>query len=245
MTLYQWPDAAAFGRIVPKQKIYENGTVPSAVRDRFVAEVAQIRWAYKLAPDTTRLPATDDVREIQVFRIQQRVPTLALDILETIDRAIPSPIFFELEFDDEVRLAAAYKRPHAQIDERWVTSEYFLSRWWNRGEPRRALPHSLDLRRLYQQVLIAMIDRITIDLVSEAIGKTFFADYEFSMRDAIAIETRIVQLDEMKKQVRALQKLEKRVQNEVQFNRRVALNSQLKRARHQLVQAASYSLELP
>ena len=31
--LYRWPEAAKFGRRVPKEKFYEHGTVSTAVRE--------------------------------------------------------------------------------------------------------------------------------------------------------------------------------------------------------------------
>jgi|SRR5690554_2728829 len=239
MTLYQWPDQAAFGRIVPKHKIYENATVSTALKDRFVAEVAQIRWAYKLSPDTTRLPATENVSEIQVFRIQQRVPALNHDILHAIDRAIPSPIFFELIFEDREKYAAAHKRPHAQGGERWVISDYFEGEWQPADAARTTLPHALDLEKLYAQILGELIDRMMINLIGEAIGRSYLPDYNLSMADLIAIDAQIVGLEAIKKQVREIEKLEKRVQREKQFNKRVELNSRLKKVRKNLIQATS------
>ena len=49
MTLYAWPKQAAFGRVVPKSKIYEHASVSAALKERFVQQVEQINWAYKLA----------------------------------------------------------------------------------------------------------------------------------------------------------------------------------------------------
>ena len=70
--LYRWPEAARFGRVVPKSKFYEQGTVPAAVREKFVSEVQRITWAYKLAENTINLPGTSAVPEIQVFQIDAK-----------------------------------------------------------------------------------------------------------------------------------------------------------------------------
>ena len=53
--LYQWPSTARFGRVVPKNKFYKHGNVTAAVREKFVAEVQRITWAYKLADTTINL----------------------------------------------------------------------------------------------------------------------------------------------------------------------------------------------
>lgn len=244
MKLYQWPEAASFGRVVPKQKIYEHTGASTALKELFIAEVAQIRWAYKLSPKTTRLPATADISEIQVFRIQQRVPDLNHKILEAIDRAIPSPIFFELEFEEQIKFAAAHKRPHAQGGERWVTSDYFESAPQRANDSRVALPHALDLEKLYQQILTALIDRIAVNIVGQAIGKVLVPEYKFSMRELIALEAQIAQFEAVEKQVREIKTLEKRVRREKQFNKRVELNSMLKKARHHLIQTTSLHFDL-
>ena len=52
MTLYDWPRAAAFGRVIPKNKIYEHAGANTALKDLFVREVDQIVWSHKLAPET-------------------------------------------------------------------------------------------------------------------------------------------------------------------------------------------------
>ena len=46
--------------------------MPAAVREKFVAEVQRITWAYKLAENTINLPGTSAVPEIQVFQIDAK-----------------------------------------------------------------------------------------------------------------------------------------------------------------------------
>ncbi|HBP80667.1 MAG TPA: DUF4391 domain-containing protein, partial [Halomonas sp.] len=134
MTLYAWPKQAAFGRVVPKSKIYEHATASAALRERFVQQVEQINWAYKLAPETVNLPATPAVAEIQVFRISLKGASLDHEVLKAIDRAIPFPLIFELVQSGRVKLVAAYKRPAqnpgstADISH-WVLSSYFETDW--------------------------------------------------------------------------------------------------------------------
>ena len=85
---FDYPKAAAFGRVVPKSRIYEHAGASTALRDLFVTQVDQIVWKYKLAPETTNLAATKAVSEIQVFGISMRSSKLDEDVLRAIDRAI-------------------------------------------------------------------------------------------------------------------------------------------------------------
>ena len=94
--LFRYPEKAKFGQIIPKAKIYEHAKLKPAQKAQFVDLIQQIRWAHKLAPETTNLSTTDDVREIQILRIRITQRDLQDDILRIIDSAIPSTVIFEL-----------------------------------------------------------------------------------------------------------------------------------------------------
>ena len=70
-TLYKFPKAAKFGKVLAKSKIYERATPSTKVKELFVTEVERMVWAYKLSPATINLPATDDVQEIQFKKIDE------------------------------------------------------------------------------------------------------------------------------------------------------------------------------
>ena len=65
-----YPKQAAFGRTLPKNKIYEHSGANTRLKDLFVEQVEQIVWQYKLAPETINLPAKPGVPELQIFSIQ-------------------------------------------------------------------------------------------------------------------------------------------------------------------------------
>ena len=45
--LFEFPKKAAFNRIVPKSKFYEQAKPTKTVKDKFVSQVAQVVWSYK------------------------------------------------------------------------------------------------------------------------------------------------------------------------------------------------------
>ena len=53
--LFRYPEKAKFGQIIPKAKIYEHAKLKPAQKAQFVDLIQQIRWAHKLAPETTNL----------------------------------------------------------------------------------------------------------------------------------------------------------------------------------------------
>jgi len=147
---YRWPEAAKFARPVPKEKIYAQGTVSGAVRERFVAEVQRITWSYKLAEATINLPATSEVPEVQVFTIESKVGDVSEAVLLAIDKAVAFPIIFELTRQDgdsaEVRMIAAHKQLGTRTPK---LSEYYSTGWQPADVDRKPLPTAVTLPALY------------------------------------------------------------------------------------------------
>ena len=77
--LFLYPAQARFGQVVPKQKIYAHSGANTRLKNLFVAQVEQIVWQYKLAPETLNLPARPGVTEIQVFRVVLKGPELSVE----------------------------------------------------------------------------------------------------------------------------------------------------------------------
>jgi hypothetical protein len=109
--LFNFPPQAKVGRVLPKSKIYQHGRVSAALRERFVRQVEQITWQYKLAPETINLPARSGVAEIEIFDIVLKTDALDEDVLRAIDRAIPLPIVFQLQHGQRTRMVAAINGP--------------------------------------------------------------------------------------------------------------------------------------
>jgi hypothetical protein len=148
-----YPRQAEFGRVVPKNKIYEHGQVNTRLKELFVGQVEQIVWQYKLAPETINLPAKPGVPEIQVFRIALKTADLSVDVLKAIDAAVQFPMIFELDHRGKTQVIAAYKRPSEAAANHWVISDYFASPWLPADTRRSPLPTVLDLGGLYEALL--------------------------------------------------------------------------------------------
>lgn len=206
--LYKFPDSAKFGHVISKSKIYQHAAPTSRVKALFVAQVEKITWVYKLSPATINLPASDGVQEIQVFTVSLRTGELSFDVLQTIDKAIPSPILFVLSYNGKYRYAAAYKRPSEADKNKWVVSSYFQSEWMREtakdAKSAKELPVVLNMGALYEALLK--------DLIPLQPHK------DESFRGLIDRAERISKLE------REAVKLANRINKEKQFNRRVELN---------------------
>ncbi|MCG3131541.1 MAG: hypothetical protein FLDDKLPJ_02337 [Phycisphaerae bacterium] len=209
--LFAYPASAAFKRVLPKNRIYAHARPSRRLQKRFTDEVAQIAWAYKLAPETIRLDARPDVPEIQVFAITLKdvaADAISEDILRCIDRAIGFPILFELLAGDRVQAVAAYKRPSEADSAKWVVGDYFASPWLSADADRSPLPVALDLAAMYRLLLSRVMPHPARD------GE--------SLKDHAERLGRIRQLESER------EKLETKLGREKQFNRKVEINAEVR-----------------
>lgn len=244
MTLFSWPRQAAFSRVVPKSKIYEHAAVSGAFKECFVQQVEQINWAYKLAPETVNLPATPTVAEIQVFQLTLRSGNLDQGVLKAIDRAIPFPLIFELVQEERIKLVAAYKRraqnPKSDADStRWVLSSYFETDWQPSGVQRQPLPVALDMAGLYEQLLTALVQKTLVSVTNE-VENTRLKISETVNRHSgyLTLEQRIELADAITRQQKEIERIQSRLKREKQFNKRVAINAELRATKQELERLA-------
>ena len=213
-SLFTFPKSAAFGKVLPKNKIYEHSGANTRLKELFVEQVEQIVWQYKLAPETINLPARPGVPEIQVFSIQLKTAELHGDVLRCIDGAIPYPIVFELAFDGKTQVVAAYKRPNESDASRWVLSDYFATAWLPSDCERAAMPLALDLGGLYEQALHRLIPTP--------------ARPQESLADLVA------RVELVAAKQREVEKAASRLAKEKQFNRKVEINAELRKLKDEL-----------
>lgn len=212
--LFDYPKSAAFGRVLPKSKIYEHASPSTAVKNLFVRQVEQITWQFKLAPETVNLKGTPSVPEIQIFSITLKTGELKRDVLQCIDQAIPFPILFELRYEGRVRSAAAFKRPSDADKSKWVISDYFESAWQPREVPRTPLPMVFDLEALYARLLVPLLP--------------------FPARPGEGLQACVERMEQIRSRQRELDKCEAYLRKEKQFNRKVAINAKLRQLKNEL-----------
>lgn len=210
----RYPAQAAFGRTLPKSKLYTHSHAGTRLRNLFVQQVEQIVWQFKLAPETINLPARASVPEIQVFGIQLKTPELNFDVLRAIDQAVQFPIIFELAHAGRTQVVACHKRPSEADASRWVLSDYFASGWLADNAERGAMPMALHLGGLYEQLLRALLP--------------------LPARPYETLTEHVARLDALAAKQREADKTAARLEKERQFNRKVAINADLRRLQTEL-----------
>lgn len=207
--LYRWPVSAYFGRVVPKTKFYERGKVTVAVREKFVAEVQRITWAYKLADSTIHLRGSHEVPEIQVFVLDAKDETISDAVLAAIDTAVQFPIIFEIQSGADAGSRTRMTAAHKQLrNPKPKLTGYFTTGWMPADRQRAPLPTALDLPGLYAALLGPLLP--------------------VEPRSGERLTDTAVRLEELRKLERELSTLERRLRTESQFNRKVELRRALR-----------------
>ncbi len=165
-------------------------------------------WQYKLASETINLKPSPAVPEIQIFRIVLKTGELKQDVLHCIDQAIPFPILFEIRYEDQIRVIAAFKRPSDADSSKWVVSGYFESSWLPSEISRTPLPVVFDLAVLYTHLLTPLMP--------------------YPARPGEGLQDRVERIEQIHTKQRELEKCQARLRKEKQFNRKVAINAELR-----------------
>lgn len=216
-----YPKSAQLNRFLPKSKIFEFAKPTTKVKDLFTQQVNKITIAYSLSNRSVNLSSTSAVEEIQIFKIELKNESLNNDVLECIDMAIRSPLIFELHYNGKLKTIAAFKRPYknqkGEADTtKWVISDYFESDWVDKNTPRTTLPVTLDLNGLYEKLLAPLMPH--------------------KRRNNENLQTQVSRMDEVHAKQQELDKIQARLRKEKQFNKKVAINAELRILKQEIQQ---------
>lgn len=211
-SLYDWPAGGRVDRVISKERLYAEAGVTTRLKQEFIEVVQRIRWAYKIGEESVRLKAVASVQEFQVFEVELKGSEAPDAVLKAIDKAIPSPVVFELtRLNGEVQVAAARKEPGLRGPK---LSSHFRSAWLQSDSPRADLPPALDLRGLYETILASLlpVSRRPDEALSEVID-------------------RLAQVSRLEREIGALSR---RLRTEPQVNRKVEIRRSLRAKEAQL-----------
>lgn len=215
INILSYPASTLVDRPIPKNAFYRNATITPRMKARFVEELQELRWAYKLAPQSLNVEKGKDIEEIELFHATLKQSTIPTELLQFIDKTLPQFIIFILQYQDRYCLLCNYKRFATQDHTRCDIIETFATEW------------STDLPTLAIQ------------------GRSLSAIYENFIRQiagkALGDPTQPLGEQVNKKQQREallkeIERIEKAIQHEPQFNRQLELNQRLKELRKQFEQ---------
>ena len=210
--MFGFPASTEFGKRIPKQKFYENIDISSALKRVFVEQIRLIYWRNKLAATTLNLAAGETVTEIEVFEVRLNTPQLEEAVLRQMDKEIPYHILFVLTCEGKAQAWIGYKEATASGNNAFKVSRYYHTDW----VPEDELQFRVDGLNM---------DAIYENLVRQIAGDALQADSGESLQASVERDEKRRQLE---KQIAAL---ESKMRKEKQLNRRMEINTDLKRLR--------------
>ena len=205
-----FPASTEFNKKIPKQKFYDNLDISPALRRVFVDQIRLVYWRNKLAASTLNIATGEAVTEIEVFEVRLNDPQLDEAVLKQIDKEIPYHILFVLTCDGKAQAWIGYKEAATSGSNAFKVSRYYHTDWMPEDE-------------LHLHIDGLNMDAVYESLVRQIAGDKLQTDSGESLKES-------VERDEKKKQLeKQISTLENKMKKEKQLNRRMEMNTELKK----------------
>lgn len=213
--ILHYPQSTIVGRVVPKTMFYKFMEVNPRMKSRFVNDVVNITWLYKLSASSLNVTDTEEMKEIEVFVVNLKQPDCPTDLFSFIDTNMPHHIVFVLMHDNSAMLLINYKDWTDDKRTKFRIRENFASPW-------------LPMSELELPVQGQSLPRIYDNFVAQVSG---IGEHKAgSMADIVALKKQIAAAEA------DLQSLEKRMRKEPQLDKQLAMNKRIKEKRHVLLE---------
>ena len=200
-------------RVVPKTMFYKFMEVNPRMKLRFVNDVVNITWLYKLSAATLNVTNSEEMKEIEVFVVSLKQPDCPTDLFTFIDTNMPHHIVFILVHDESAMLLINYKDWTDGTHTKFKITQAFASPW---------MPVS-DLELTVQG---QSLPRIYDNFVAQVSG---IGEHKAgAMADIVAVKKQIATAEA------ELESLQKKMRKEPQLDRQLAMNKQVKAKRKEV-----------
>jgi hypothetical protein len=211
--ILKYPQSTIVNRVVPKTMFYKFMEVNPRMKTRFVNDVVNITWLYKLAASTLNVTDTEDMKEIEVFVLNLKQPDCPTDLFSFIDTNMPHHIVFILLHDNHAMQLINYKDWADDTHTKFKITQSFTSSW-------------VALDNLHLQIDGQSLPRIYDNFVAQVSG---IGDHKAgSMADIVALKKQMAAVEA------ELKTLQKRMRKEPQLDRQMLMNKQVKAKRKEL-----------
>lgn len=208
-----YPQSTIVDKMVSKTMFYKFMEVHQRMKVRFVNDVAQICWLYKLSASTINVTANEELIEIDVFMVTLKEKDCPTDVFTFIDTNMPHHIVFILKYEEQYMLLINYKEWRDNTHTQFKIAKSFATTWMPPTQLSLAI-QGQSLPRIYDN-FVAQISGIG-EHKAGALG------------EIVETKKRIIALEA------ELQSLEKRMRKEPQYDVQVRMNKQVKDKRQEI-----------
>lgn len=215
VNLLNYPQSTIVNRVVPKTMFYKFMEVNPRMKVRFVNDVVNITWLYKLSAATLNVMDTADMKEIEVFAVNLKQPDCPTDLFTFIDTNMPHHIVFILMHDSHAMLLINYKEWKDDTHTAFRIRQTFASSW-------------MPMTDLSLAVQGQSLPRIYDNFVAQVSG---IGEHQAgTMAEIVALRKQITTEEA------ELKALEKRMWREPQLSLQMQMNKQVKAKRKELAE---------
>lgn len=211
--LLNYPATTIVNRVVPKTMFYKFMEVNQHMKTRFVNDIVNITWLYKLSASSLNVTDSEDMKEIEVFVVNLKQPDCPTDLFTFIDTNMPHHIVFILVHENNAMLHINYKDWTDNTHTKFHITQAFTSPW-------------MPIADLSLKVEGQSLPRIYDNFVAQISG---IGEHKAgTMAEIVELRKRIAALE------LELQRLEKKMRKEPQLDKQLALNKLVKTKRKEL-----------
>ncbi len=127
--ILRYPDSCVVNRVVPKTMFYRFMEINPRMKTRFVNDVVNITWLYKLSADSLNVTDSEDMKEVEVFVAALKQPDCPQDLFTFIDANMPHHIVFILTYEGNAMLLINYKNWSDATHTKFNIVKSFTSPW--------------------------------------------------------------------------------------------------------------------
>lgn len=211
--ILHYPQSTIVNRVVPKTMFYKFMEVNPRMKSRFVNDVVNITWLYKLSAGTLNVTDTEEMKEIEVFVVNLKQPDCPTDLFTFIDINMPHHIVFVLVHDDSAMLLINYKDWTDDTHTKFRIRQAFASPWMPMADL-ELFVQGQSLPRIYDN-FVAQVSGIGEHKVG-------------TLEEIVALKAKIAKAES------ELESLLKKMRKEPQLDRQLAINKQVKAKRQEL-----------
>ncbi len=213
--ILNYPESCIVNRVVPKTMFYKFMEVNPRMKTRFVNDVVNITWLYKLSASTLNVTDREDMREIEVFVVNLKQPDCPTDLFSFIDTNMPHHIVFILAHENNTMLLINYKDWADNTHTKFKITQSFASLWMKTNELSLSI-QGQSLPRIYEN-FVAQVSGIGEHKAG-------------AMAEIVELKKRIAKAEA------ELDALQKKMRKEPQYDVQVKINKEVKAKRKEVEQ---------
>jgi hypothetical protein len=218
MKVFDLPYSTEVNKVIPKNafETYCN----SKQKKQFTELIQKITWLNKLSDETTNLNSIE-IKEIQIFHFELKSKQKIDSLITLVDRAIPYPIVFIISFENEYYISTSKKHNHPLNQDNAIIDWRFESEWILKDENK----FNFNLKK--------NLDEVFFDFCNQLVNQG---------KHKLKTIDEVVEYDKNVSSIsREIEKLTTAIKNCKQFNKKVELNIQLKRAQQKLSEVTQFN----